>query len=229
MYQGTRNMSRTLLDLLVAGELDEALRLLDPRVEETSVIDEKEIVDMYTGFEWNEELLTRVTSLRVSFKDEVSLIMGISSKLGFTDIMRVLVFRNGFEPEGRVLNFDLRYTLSALEAAIVHGRLESIDFLIQSGTCNKWGGESNTTLFEYAYLSRQLDSMKRIVFWSEKLFTGVCSGDACVRVHFRMLMGMERSDLRIFSESSDSQLEKNTEKEIRLYILEFLNNDMFNT
>ena len=221
-------MSETLLQLVNSGKTDELCRILDP----TNIIEPcfgiKDLESMYMDAEWSEETLTKVVSLRLDFEEEVPMIIGISSKLGFMDIIRILVYRVGVEPEGRYLTFDSKYHLSALEAAIVYGRLDSIDLLVQCGTTNKWGEASNLTLFEFAYMSRQLSSLKRLVFWSEKLSTGVCSGDSWVRVNFRMLMGMDREMLRIFSESSDSEtIRRNTEKEIRLYILNFLENAIF--
>lgn len=214
--------------MLVSGDYEDVCQILDPYDTTTERSPQRdELEEMYMGADWTEELLSRVTSLRVDYVDEVEMIIGISSKMGFLDIIRILVYRNGVEPEGKYINFDSKYTLSALETAIVYGRLDSMDLLVQCGTKNKWGEQSNLTLFEFAYMSRKLESMKRLVFWSEKLFTGVCSGDSWVRVNFRMIMGLDREVLRVFSESSDSDIRRNTEKEIRLYILKFLENDMF--
>lgn len=213
------------IELFRAGNLDELCKSLDPGTSN------EDMEELYVNATWTESSLTRVVALRIDHDDaedfDVPLIIGIASKQGYLDIIRILVYRNHFEPEGRYPNFDSKYTLSALETAIVHGRLDSIDLLVQCGTKNKWGEASNLTLFEFAYMSRQLESMKRLVFWSEKLSTGVCAGDSWVRVNFRMLMGLDREILRIFSESSDSEIPRDTEKSIRLYIVQFLENDIF--
>jgi hypothetical protein len=213
----------TPLEVFRTGRIDDLCASLGS---ETS---ESDMTGLYIEAEWTEELLTRVTSIRIDTEHaealDVPLIIGVSSKLGFLDIIRILVYRNGFEPEGRYMGFDTKYTLSALETAIVYGRTDSIDLLVQCGTKNKWGEASHLTLFEFGYMSRQLESIKRILFWSERLSTGVCAGDSWVRVNFRMLMGLDREALRIFSESSDSDtLRRSTEKDIRLYILDFLQN-----
>lgn len=220
-------MNETLLHLVNSGKHDELYKVLDPSNIIEPCFGIKDLEQMYMDAEWTEETLTRVTSLRIDFDEEVPMIIGISSKMGFLDIIRILVYRSGFEPEGRYFTFDSKYQLSALEAAIVYGRLDSIDLLVQCGTKNKWGEASNLTLFEFSYMARRLDSLERLVFWSQKLSTGVCSGDSWVRVNFRMLMGLDREKLRVFSESSDSDMLLAKEKELRLYILNFLKNDMF--
>ena len=220
-------MPETLLQLVNSGKYDELCGILDPGNIIEPCFGIKDLASMYMDAEWTQETLMKVTSLRIDFDEEVPMIIGVSSKMGFLDIIRILVYRSGFEPEGRYFTFDSKYELSALEAGIVYGRLDSIDLLVQCGTKNKWGEASNLTLFEYAYMSRQLPSLERLVFWSQKLSTGVCSGDSWVRVNFRMLMGLDREMLRLFSETSDSDIKRNTEKSIRLYLLNFLENDIF--
>lgn len=222
-------MSPTLLQLHKSGGQDELLSEINP----DNVIDLNltELEELYMNADWTEDSLSKVTSTRIDHPGavtiDVPMIIGVASKLGFLDIIRILVYRSGFKPEGRYFTFDFKHTLSALETAVVFGRLDSIDLLVQCGTKNEFGESSNLTIFEYAYMSRQLGSMKRLVFWSEKLSTGICSGDSWVRVNFRMLLGMDRQELRIFSESSDSLIPRNSEKEIRLYMLNLLENDIF--
>lgn len=215
----------TLLEIFRSGDMDGLFDNIGP---DTSVED---ITELYMNAEWTEDILSRVSILRIDTPDaskvDVPMIIGVSSKMGFLDIIRILVYRNGFEPEGVYHNFDLKYNLSALETAIVHGKIEVIDLLVQCGTTNKWGEDSNITLFEFSYMSRQLESMKRLVFWSPKLSTGICNGDSWVRSNMRMVLGMDRCDLRVFSESADSDIERETEKVIRLYMLNFLENDIF--
>lgn len=215
-------MSQTLLDLFQDERYDDLYAMLDPKDPMGLVPDKQELKDMYMESSWTRETLSKVTSLRIDIKEEVEMIIGVASKFGLVDIIRILVYRSSFPPEGRYWTFDSKYTLSALEAAVVYGKLDAIDILVQAGTTNKHGGHSNLTVFEFAYMSRQLESMERLVFWSHLLNKGVCSGDAWVRVHFRMILGLPREELRIFSESADSDTPRETEKKIRVYMLEFL-------
>lgn len=210
-----------LLSLLEEGVHDEFLK----RVGDLNPSEEsEELNEVYSKVDWKsrENLLSRIIELRIKCNADVERLVGICSSQGFVEDIRVLVYRVGKDPEGVYPNFDGCIRLSALEAAVVFGRIDVVDFLIQAGTRNKNGEFKGTTLFEYAYRSRQLGSLGRLIFWSKHLNTGIGSGDSWARVNLRLIQLTPREDLQTFRAAIDSGVELCKEKELRLKIIDFL-------